>query len=122
MTSYDILVYHIVYIACVLYLGALSDFDRLIVLYLIYLSAHDVYMCTLCWSLMSGCRVFLLSRGLLTPLSPLSVAGLPQGAAQGETLERACASGRALGWWRGRRLILCASTLFIFSLETRGVV
>ena len=45
---------------------------------------------------MSGCRVFLLSRGLLTPLSPLSVAGFPQGAAQGETLERARASGELL--------------------------
>ena len=48
------------------------------------------------------------------PLSPLSVAGFPQGAARGEALERAHAYGRAFAGGVVDAFYLCASVCIYY--------
>ena len=103
------LVYHIV-ISHVF--RALSDLVQFPFSHLLYLSAHAICIyISFCWSLMSGRRIFLLSRGLLTPSHPFR--SLYPGRGRLRRILGAVSCLRGLGCFRcGRHLC----SVFIFSL------
>ena len=53
--------------------------------YLLYAMSRSYCIIFMYWSLVTGCRPFLLSRDCAHPfLSPHSISGVPEGAARGK--------------------------------------
>ena len=123
VTTCGILVYHVIYITCIL-----SCILRLYLTSLGFCLISDIPFCTCCICILSagllcqGVESFYWAVVCSPPFHPFNCR-FPAGSSSWWDLGAGSCLGESFGLWRCRRLLsICFRCILLFWLETRGVV